>query len=575
MPHLNRPADQIRVIEIGSSHVALAEFSRQKTGRLKVTKFAHAVFPYDAASQETVSRAAKTAVAEVLARWGRKRRPIRVVIPGHWTLAKGVKVPAVARAHRDKVIQFEARQCIPFSLDEVEWDYEVLEETDAELAVLFAAAKAENVASCVQWVRQAGFEPDAVHSAGLASRWVQEQSPDSAGPETGASLQVIIGARSTHLLFKDDRKLLLRTLSLGGSLISRGIAERLAISTVEAESVKLEVCRDEVDPPTESPASQVVIESVEAFRTKLRGEIKRSEITFRRQYDGGEPVRIILAGGAAQGSAIQSWLQNEFHRPVQRLDALAGVDLAPEVVEAIERFGRGQCGDLVGAAMAPTGEAATLNLLPKSVRAIRIARARRPRWLAAAALVLVALVLPGIHYAQIARARESAMRTLSQELGPVAMLHERNQNYNERLDTLEREAKNLRELQQARRAWVSFLADLQQCLQQVEDGWFERVLILPSEPGERRAAREDAGKVGPDAVVPSLPLRLRFSGRLLDRENPLSRVSQSSYERVTLLLSRIGESEFVEAVEGERFDASALGILRFDFTVVVNPRKRL
>jgi type IV pilus assembly protein PilM len=76
-------------------------------------------------------------------------------------------------------------------------------------------------------------------------------------------------------------------------------------------------------------------------------------------------------------------------------------------------------------------------------------------------------------------------------------------------------------------------------------------------------------------VVPSLPLRLRFSGRLLDRENPLSRVSQSSYERVTLLLSRIGESEFVEAVEGERFDASALGILRFDFTVVVNPRKRL
>ena len=75
-------------------------------------------------------------------------------------------------------------------------------------------------------------------------------------------------------------------------------------------------------------------------------------------------------------------------------------------------------------------------------------------------------------------------------------------------------------------------------------------------------------KPGPEAKP---PLRLALAGRLLDTENPLSKASADSYARVKTLLGSLGVSPFVRAVENERFDNNQPGVLRFEFTLVLNP----
>jgi type IV pilus assembly protein PilM len=66
-----------------------------------------------------------------------------------------------------------------------------------------------------------------------------------------------------------------------------------------------------------------------------------------------------------------------------------------------------------------------------------------------------------------------------------------------------------------------------------------------------------------------------LSGRLLDVANPQSKVSPESLERVKQLLASFTNSQFIAAVENERFDTNHPGLLKFDFTLVINPKKTL
>ena len=78
---------------------------------------------------------------------------------------------------------------------------------------------------------------------------------------------------------------------------------------------------------------------------------------------------------------------------------------------------------------------------------------------------------------------------------------------------------------------------------------------------------------GGAAPVPSVCLKL--NGRLLDAQQPVSKVSLNSYRRVKQLLASFAGSPFVAAIQNEHFDNSQPGLLRFDVTLVVNPQHPL
>lgn len=125
-------------------------------------------------------------------------------------------------------------------------------------------------------------------------------------------------------------------------------------------------------------------------------------------------------------------------------------------------------------------------------------------------------------------------------------------------------------LAESKSNWINFLSDLQERLYEVEDVWLEKLQVVRSTrqstpPAPRQAA----------AAKEAEPLKLTLTGRLLDRNNPVSKVSNDSRARVETLLKSFKDSNFILDVQDERFDTSQPGILRFDFTLLVNPRNPL
>ena len=92
----------------------------------------------------------------------------------------------------------------------------------------------------------------------------------------------------------------------------------------------------------------------------------------------------------------------------------------------------------------------------------------------------------------------------------------------------------------------------------------------PPDPGTPPPADGSA-----PVTPPAPPLKLTLSGRLLDVANPQSKVSVEARQRVQQLLASFTGSQFIASVENEKFDNTQNGLLRFDFTLVINPKKTL
>ena len=193
------------------------------------------------------------------------------------------------------------------------------------------------------------------------------------------------------------------------------------------------------------------------------------------------------------------------------------------------------------------------NLLPGPASSNLLASEKRPWWIAAAALFFLSMLLIGLKLHLQAWDLQTQVATLEAELAPLESLAQKVTVAHEEYVTLTAKASVKSELLERRRYWVAFLADLQARLNEVQDVWLESI-----------AAEESNGS---DAVR-----RLRVTGSLLDRENPLSAVSSNSRGRVEVLLGSFESSPFIQSVEDRRFDTSQPGILQFDFSLVVQPK---
>ncbi|MDB4473569.1 pilus assembly protein PilM [Opitutaceae bacterium] len=553
------------VVEVGLSHVAAARFS-STAGGTEMTAFAfRELSVVDDASEVTANSDRAAALREVATILNR-RESATLVIPGHLALAKTIKLPVVASAQREKLITFEAKQSIPFPLDEVFWDYQTGAESEGELEVLVVAAKSDGVREIVEQAQAAGIVVDRVVPAGIAMDGLSSGASDG-------ELRVGIGARSTHLLFCTQQTRQLRTLSLAGQTVTRGIADKLDQTLIEAERLKLGVFSGTVELPADTPAGETVKEAADSFAARLQLEINRSLVTQVRQAGVAAPGTLALTGGGANMPGLGEHLAAKWSGAVVELDPLAGIEFAAGVESEVMQAGSGRLADLVGAARG--GDKRGINLAPPELGAARDAKRRRPRWLIAAGFLIGALLLPGVHFKRLADARQTATIELGRRIAPVQALQEQNQRNEAELVRLQAEIAKLDDLVKSRDAWTALLADLQTSIVTVGDVWLEGLQVVPS-PNQPAAPSEPTYDAEGRPVKPVLPpLRLRLSGRFLDRDNPLSRVSQSSYERVTALLAQFVESPRVLEVEGERFDASESGILRFDFTLVINPTTHL
>jgi type IV pilus assembly protein PilM len=554
--------------------VACGVFSTGATGRLVLQQFALEAHNADPAheSRWAIEIAQSLGAAATRARLGGASA---LAVPGHLALTKFVKTPSVAAAKRSKIVAFEAAENIPYPLEEVVWDHLVVADDGFDLEVMLAAAKFDAMQTLCAAADSAGFPAERAIPAGLALRHSFRYNHPKIVEST---IVANVGARSTTLLFVEGERFYLRTLALGGNAVTLALAEELRIDFGSAETLKIQVLSGHSDLPAGSPSRAAVQRAATAFAQKLQLEIMRSAVNHRRQSGGGAPVALYLTGGGSLIAELPAVLADKLRVRVERYEPLANVDIAGDARAAGAAGAAHVLADLVGLAtrLVAKGEPEASLLPPAVIEAIAF-RKRQPLIVAAAALFAVALVPPILYFHRLTTVTQAKIEEVDNELMPLRRLQTRNTDNLAKIDEAKKQITALQSAYDTKANWINFFTDLQNRLGKIEDVWLDRLQIVRVDPAAQTDA-PPAPTLAPDGTPvppPPPPLKLTLSGRLLDVANPQSRVSAEARDRVKQLLASFTGSQFIASVENERFDANQNGLLRFDFTLVINPKKTL
>jgi type IV pilus assembly protein PilM len=576
-------APRVLAVDIGAGHVACGAFTVGPSGRLVLQQFA--LEPHS--SDPTHEARWAVEIAQSLGAIATRRKlsgPAAIAVPGHLALTKFIKTPSVAKEKRGKIVAFEAAENIPYPLEEVVWDHVVVSDDGFDLEVMLTAVKFDAMQALCSAADAAGFPVERATPASLALchafRYNYPNVHDSV-------IVVNVGARTTNLLFLEGDRFYVRTLALAGNAVTQSIADELRIDFASAETLKIQVLSGKSDLPAGSPSRATVQRAASGFATRLQLEITRSAVNHRRQSGSAAPVAVYLTGGGSLIDELPAALAEKLKLPVERYDSLKNVDLSADARAAGAESSAAVLGDLVGLATRLVKKDETeASLLPPALTAALAFRKRQPLFIAAAALVVVALAPPIVYFHQVTTATLERLSQVDSHLMPLRAVENRNQDNLRQIEEAAKQITALRGAYETKANWINFFADLQERLVKIEDVWLDKLQVVrpplpqPGEVAETPPADPPPTPEGanpPDAatVPKGPPLRLTLSGRLLDIRNPQSKVSPESTLRVKQLLASFTGSQFISAVENERFDNSQNGLLRFDFTLVINPKKTL
>lgn len=571
---------RVLAVDIGASHVACGIFTVGAAGRLVLQHFA--LEPHSSDPSHEARWAVE--IAQSLGAVGARNRlsgAAAIAVPGYLALTKFIKTPSAAKEKRSKMVAFEAAENIPYPLEEVVWDYVVVSDDGFDLEVMLAAAKFDAMQSLCGAADAAGFPVERATPAGMALchafRYNYPQVHDPV-------LVVNVGARSTNLLFLEGDRFYLRTLALAGNFVTQAIADELRIDFASAETLKIQVLSGKSDLPGNSPSRHAVERAATAFANRLTLEITRSAVNHRRHTGGGAATAVYITGGGSLIAELAPAMTEKLHVPVERYQPLRNVDLSGDSRAAGAEASAPVLADLVGLATRLVAKSeAEASLLPPALQAALAFRKRQPMFMAAAALVVLAFAPPVWYFHRATTATLERVSEVDGQLMPLRSIQNRNEQNTAQIETAIKQVNALRGAYETKANWINFFADLQERLVKVEDVWLDKLQVsrgpMPDPGANPEPPPADnpppADGSAPPAQPKGPPLTLTVSGRLLDVANPQSKVSPQSIQRVNQLLKSFTGSQFIAGVEKPRFDTSQNGMLRFDFTLVINPKKPL
>lgn len=387
-------AKKFLTLDIGAANVALAEYESGAKGALTLVNYGTAALsaPLDSGDPATIL---VPALMDIVREKGIHPGPVAISLSGQMVFPRFSAIPATGGAEKfEQMVRYEIEQNVPFPIDEMVCDRQVLGDTEnGDKAVMIVAAKIEQVEEITDAVASAGFRPTLVDVAPLAFTNAVRASN---GGDASCAILLDIGAKTTSLVIVEGDKVYNRSIPIGGKNITRDISQALGCTAEEAEALKIEkgyvslggVMEDEDD------VADRISKVCRAIMTRLQAEISRSVNFYRSQQGGGAPVKLYLTGGTALLPQIDQFFAETLGIAVEFFNPFDFIGVAP----SIDQNALGSDGALlaptVGLALHMTGAARfAINLLPPSIIAARAEQAKIPVVAAAAALLVAALAL--------------------------------------------------------------------------------------------------------------------------------------------------------------------------------------
>ncbi len=311
-------------LDIGSSSVKVVEL----VGRNKGYELQHvgiAPLPPEAIVQGAFlnSGAIVDAIQQAMDTSGIKNKSVATAVSGHSVIVKKISLPAMTRDELEESIRWEAEQYIPFDINEVNLDFQILEtgEVEGQMDVLLVAAKKDLIDDYVQVISEAGLTPSVIDVAAFAVENAYEANYD-VNPDEVVAL-VNIGAQVVNInILTQGIPAFTRDVSTGGNVYTEEIQKALSVSWEEAERLKIGGGPGE---ESQEVVPQEVEKAMRSVSETVLGEINRSLDFFAATAAEARIGKILLSGGGARVSGLDAAFQGKTNLPVEMFNPIARV----------------------------------------------------------------------------------------------------------------------------------------------------------------------------------------------------------------------------------------------------------
>jgi type IV pilus assembly protein PilM len=492
-------ANRILSLNLGSQTVGLAEFHTQPNGGLVLNGYRLREILADPANDSARNEQIGAALREMLGELGSQGGPVNYAIAAQSVFARFVKLPAVEEEKIERIIAFEAQQNVPFPIDEVVWDYQLVGGgAEEQIQVVLVAIKEDLLEGVNAAVESAGLQTSIVCVATMALYNAFRYNYSDLG---GCSVLVDIGARTTNLLFIEPGKIFSRSVAIGGGSVSSAIAKEFGESIAAAEFRKKRdgfVSLGGAYAEPEDPDVARVSKIVRGTMTRLHAEMMRSISHYRAQQQGNAPERLYLCGGSTSTPYMREFFQEKLQVPVEFFNPLRNVAVSEAVDAAEVARSAHLLGELTGLALrGATTCPMELNLRPQSVVRRQEMERRRPAYMLAAACVVIGLLAWGLYFWRAARVEDRATARLQEKVDAMHRLENQMNQVRKETTVLDNQSAPLVAAINERSFWPLILEDLNERLPK-EDIWITE--LVPTSGGK------PLGPADPRAVAAAAPI---------------------------------------------------------------------
>jgi type IV pilus assembly protein PilM len=378
-------------LNIGSQRISMAIFEVSKSGGLLLKAYDSESIAADPALEASRVSQTRVAIADLAQRLKVGKAKARYAISGQAVFTRFVKLPPLQEDNIEQLVTFEAQQHVPFPLDEVIWDYELIEGV-AEKEVVIVAIKGDALDEINSAVTDSGLITAEVDVAPMA---LYNAFRATYGDPAEPVLLIDVGAKTSNLLYIEGRRFFTRSIPVGGAAVTSAIAKEYGISFGDAEHQKVSnglvaLGGGHTEQLDESLAALAMV--VRNALTRLPAEIARTTNYYRSQLGGNAPKRIFLAGGGANLPYTLEFFEEKLNLPVEFFNPLQSIAVGKNVDTATIQRESHLMGELIGLGLRGIGKSAiNIDLVPGVVEQTRAADRRKPFLIGAAALFLVGL----------------------------------------------------------------------------------------------------------------------------------------------------------------------------------------
>lgn len=417
------------------------------------------------------------ALKEFLSRNNIRNDKIAISIAGQNGLVRFIKLPPIDPKKIPDIVRYEAKQQIPFDLNEVIWDYQRLGRADdnsgfpLEVEIGLFAMKRDQVFHILEPYEDVDIPVDYVQLAPLALynyMMVDElrdlPSVDEYDPENPPPYVVVVsmGTDATDLILTNGFRVWQRNLPIGGSHFTKALMKELKLTFAKADHLKRNL--------TTSQDKVAVLKAMQPVFNNFQNEIQRSlgyhsSLDPNAQYD-----RVIALGSAMKLTGLTKYLSQNLGIRVDLGTSFAGLNTSLLADSTIVKENLPSYGICYGLCLQGVKRATVrTNLLPNEIRTARIINSKKPWAVAAISLMMLgAAVSFGAHVGIQASVDSKSWQSVESAAGGLTSIATECQTkvseLEEGMASVNKIGKNLIGNVEKRLLWLELMRGINECL---------------------------------------------------------------------------------------------------------------